>query len=114
MFARGESYTIKMETELPESPTNKELGMVTSLKTFNSKEVLVRNRFIVHLYYRYFDKHVFPLFSGMFMVKLQLFDKSGGVVSSSSRSVSVGENSYQPSISTAFPSCARKKKPQTT
>lgn len=42
------------------------------------------------------------------MVKLQLFDKSGGTVSSSSRSVSVGENSYQPSISTAFPSCAKK------
>lgn len=46
--------------------------------------------------------------SGMFMVKLQLFDKSGGTVSSSSRSVSVGENSYQPSISTAFPSCAKQ------
>lgn len=49
VFARGESYTIKMETVLPESPINKELGM--------------------------------------FMVKLQLFDKSGGTVSSSSRSI---------------------------
>lgn len=30
VFARGESYTIKMETVLPESPINKELGAVTS------------------------------------------------------------------------------------
>nr|XP_022334537.1 seipin-like isoform X1 [Crassostrea virginica] len=51
VFARGESYNIKMDTELPESPINKELGM--------------------------------------FMVKLQLYDKTGEVVSSSSRSVSV-------------------------
>lgn len=58
MFARGESYTIKMETVLPESPINKELGAVTShVQNINSKK---KHRF--NVYDRCFDKHVFFFF----------------------------------------------------